>query len=212
MSETDDLRVDEVRFVGGVDVTHGDNNMAVAGLVVVDANDLTVVYEDTILREITVPYISSFLGFREVDLYVELLGRMERRVGWRPHVVLVDGNGVLHERQAGSASHLGVVANIPTIGVSKKYYTFIPTLPSSGDLDALWANSNDCVYLSDSNRTYGVAMRANTSSCRPIFVSVGHKVSLETAIKIVKKVAGKYRIPEPVRLADILTREVISSL
>ena len=170
-------------------------------------------YEETISRETNVPYVSSFLGFREVDLYVELIQRMERQVGFRPDVVLVDGNGVLHERQAGSASHLGVVANIPTIGVSKKYYTYIPTLPSAQELDHLWtlalSHGEDCVVLKDSTRVYGVAMRANESSSRPIFVSVGHKVSLSKAIDIVKKVGGKYRIPEPIRLADILTRKIL---
>ena len=209
--DTDQLG--DVKYVGGVDVTHSDNNVAVAGLVVVDADDLHVVYQDTIVGENSVPYVSSFLGFREVNLYVQLLQRMQNQVGYLPDIVLVDGNGVLHERQAGCASHLGVVANIPTIGVSKKYYTYIPSLPSAEELDHLWsealARSEDQVFLQDSSRVYGVAMRANTSSCRPIFVSIGHKISLQRAIDIVQKVAGKYRIPEPVRLADILTRKIL---
>ncbi|KAL3676237.1 hypothetical protein R1sor_026185 [Riccia sorocarpa] len=111
-----------LRYVGGVDLSFSksDPSFACGALVVLDFETLEVVYEDFCTVQLTLPYIPGFLAFRESPVLLNLLERMERKdSGLYPQLLMVDGNGILHPRGFGLASHLGVLANIPTIGVGK---------------------------------------------------------------------------------------------
>jgi deoxyinosine 3'endonuclease (endonuclease V) len=126
-------------------------------------------------------------------------------------MIMVDGNGVLHPRGFGLASHIGVIAGIPTIGIGKtflhvdgltekkvKALTAARTPPAGGSVE----------LVGDSGRVWGAAFRANASVKNPIYVSIGHHVSAATAVAVTAA-CGKVRIPEPVRQADIRSREAV---
>eukprot|EP00045_Choanoeca_perplexa_P007088 m.62312 g.62312 ORF g.62312 m.62312 type:complete len:178 (-) comp13929_c0_seq2:307-840(-) len=115
--------VDEIRLVGGVDISFikGDDVNACASLVVVELPTLTVVYESHVMVKLTAPYISGFLAFREVPHLVALVKQLEHDApAFKPQVILVDGNGELHHRGFGLACHLGVLVDIPTVCLSAR--------------------------------------------------------------------------------------------
>ncbi|CAJ2674901.1 unnamed protein product [Trifolium pratense] len=174
----------ELRYVGGCDISFSkhDPSLACGTLVVLDFNTLEVVYQDFSLVTLSVPYVAGFLAFREL--------------------LMVDGNGILHPRGFGLACHIGVTADLPTIGVGKNLHC-VDGLNQSRVRKLLEAKENtskDFVTLVGcSGRTWGVAMRSTQGSVKPIFISIGHRISLQTATAIVQMTC-KYRVPEPIRL------------
>lgn len=124
---------------------------------------------------------------------------------------MVDGNGLLHPRGFGLACHLGVLADLPTIGIGKNLH-HVDGLTLSGVKQLLEAKdsfSKDLLTLTGSSgRIWGVAMRSTWNTSKPIFVSIGHRISLQTAVKVVGMTC-KYRVPEPVRQADIRSRDFL---
>ncbi|KGL84483.1 Endonuclease V, partial [Tinamus guttatus] len=200
--------------VGGVDLSYvkGDDTSACASLVVLSYPDLKVLYEDCWMVAVTAPYIAGFLAFREVRFLVEAIQRLQqRKPGLRPQVLLVDGNGLLHPRGFGVACHLGVLTDLPCIGVAKNLLEVdglardelhkeqILSLKTEGDAFPLTGTSGNVL---------GMVLRSCRISTKPVYVSVGHRVSLETAVRLVKACC-KYRIPEPIRQADIRSRRYI---
>ncbi|TYH69717.1 hypothetical protein ES332_D05G073500v1 [Gossypium tomentosum] len=187
----------QLKYVGGVDVSFSkeEPSMACGSLVVLDLlHDLRLVYQEYTCLSLDIPYVPGFLAFREV--------------------LMVDGNGLLHPRGFGLASHLGVIANIPTIGVGKNLH-HVDGLTQSGVRKLLEAEENKAKGIitlrGNSGFIWGVAMRSEQGSLKPVFVSVGHRVSLETAIEIVNMTC-KFRVPEPIRQADIRSREHLRKL
>src|SRR5437868_5317883 len=113
---------EKIKYVGGVDISFNkkDPNNCCIYLIVLDFNTLSVVYEDHIIKTLTIPYVSGFLGFREVVHYEYLIDKLKKsNPELVPDIILVDGFGTLHERGYGSASQLGVECLIPTIGSAK---------------------------------------------------------------------------------------------
>lgn len=134
------------------------------------------------------------------------------RLGFQ-HFVSI-GNGLLHPRRFGIASHLGVLSNIPTIGIAKSF------LVIQGELDLSEVKARSKIELlkkgdrldlvgKETGTVYGSALRTADNAPNPVFVSQGHRVSLDTAIKVVLATCPKYRIPEPVRAADLESRAYI---
>ncbi|KAI1319910.1 hypothetical protein EDD11_002585 [Mortierella claussenii] len=222
-----------LRYIGGVDLSFivGNNEDAIASLIVLSYPELEVVYESHAKVKLTLPYIAGYLAFREVDPLLSLIQTLRTtHPALVPQVILVDGCGVLHPRGFGLASHLGLVSDIPTIGCSKNY------LVIDGDGPVLGAQPTELKYMfKDFVRThpetlglmplagtvtgqvYGAALSAATigpgkqveaGTQNPIFVSVGHKVSLETAVALVRR-CSLYRVPEPIRQADLKSRTEI---
>ncbi|KAI3837936.1 hypothetical protein MKW92_032290 [Papaver armeniacum] len=128
-----------------------------------------------------------------------------------PQCLMVDGNGLLHPRGFGLACHLGVTANIPTIGIGKNLH-HVDGLTQSGVREFLEAEENcskDLITLTGcSGRIWGAALRSTNDSLKPIYVSIGHRISLDSAIQLVRFTC-KYRVPEPVRQADIRSRNFL---
>ncbi|KAG5182445.1 endonuclease V-domain-containing protein [Tribonema minus] len=203
-----------LRYVGGVDIsfTKNSSDNACASLVVLSFPELIVVHQLHARVTMTLPYISGFLAFREVEHIAALVERLRaERPDLLPDVVFVDGNGVLHPRGAGLASHLGVLCNLRTIGIGKTFL-HIDGLTRDGVRAACGAlppeARGEYELRGDSGTVWGRALCFNDSVTAPIFVSVGHRVALQTAVALTRACC-LYRMPEPVRQADILSRALV---
>ncbi|MED6131339.1 hypothetical protein PIB30_008986 [Stylosanthes scabra] len=206
-----------LRYVGGVDISFSKDeaSMACGTLVVLDLRTLQVVYEDFSFVNIQVPYVPGFLAFREAPILLEILEKMKKSgSSFYPQLLMVDGNGILHPRGFGLACHLGVEANLPTIGIGKNLH-HVDGLNQSRVRELLEAGENSCKdfinLVGCSGHIWGAAMRSTQGSIKPIFISIGHRISLQTAIKLVQMTC-KYRVPEPIRQADIRSRDYIRKL
>jgi deoxyribonuclease V len=191
------------KLVGGVDVSYATAEEGVAAYVLVEFPTARVVWSTTVRRRIVFPYITSYLAFRELPILLDLLDEV-RAAERRCDVLLVDGSGMLHQRHAGIATHLGVVASVPTIGVTKKL------LCGKVDLEGLAPHESRPVVYED--RLVGVALRPTGGSRRPIFVSPGHRVDVSFAETVVRELLTGRRLPEPLYQADRLSRAAARSL
>jgi len=186
--------------VGGFDVSYHDS-WATAALVVVELHSGELLESFTLRKPAAFPYIPGYLSYRELPPLLGLLESLPE--GFRiPDVTLVDGNGVLHHRAAGIASHFGVLARLRTIGVGKKL------LCGLVDLDGLSPGTSRPVVLA--GRQVGAAIKASPRS-RPVFVSTGHRIALRDAVRITMRLFHGHRLPEPLYFADRLSREAAKS-
>jgi deoxyribonuclease V len=186
------------RWVGGVDVSYASRDEGVAAYALVDMSSGDLAWSATVRRPVRFPYISSYLTFRELPLYVELLAAV-RAAGRMAPLVLVDGTGILHPRRAGIATHLGVVLRVPTIGLTKKLLC--------GQVDTREMLPLESRPVVHGNEEIGVALRPTAGSRRPIFVSPGHRVDVAFAEQIVRRLLAGHRLPEPLYWADRLSRQ-----
>ncbi|CAM9356287.1 unnamed protein product [Ectocarpus sp. 13 AM-2016] len=211
-----------LRLVGGVDISFvkGSEENACASLVVLEFPSLQTVYEAYERVTMNHPYISGFLAFREVDHLARLVGQLRReRPDLEPDVVFVDGNGRLHPRGAGLACHLGVVTGLRTVGLGKTFLQ-VDGLTKVGVRERvkalLSAGERETPLLGTSETVWGTALVPKEEEGKkgggvvtsPVFVSIGHRVSLETCVVLTKAVC-RFRVPEPIRQADMRSREVI---
>jgi len=185
------------RLVGGVDVAYPGGDRAAAAYALVERGSGKLVYSKTVLRRVTFPYVTTYLAFRELPVLLALLDEV-RAEGRLAEVVLIDGSGLLHPRQAGIATHLGVVAGLPTVGVTKKL------LCGRVDVEGMRPGESRPVVHED--RPVGVALRSTAGSRRPIFISPGHRVDLAFAERLVRELVRGHRLPEPLYQADRLSR------
>lgn len=182
------VKPSQVRFVGGVDLSYPSPSRARAAAVLLDLESLKLVEAESVEAEVRFPYVPTLLSFREAPPIFKAL----RKLKVRPDVVLVDGQGVAHPFRCGLACHVGVILGIPTIGVAKKLLC--------GEVKDFKADRAPIVFEGE---TVGMAVRLEKG--KPIYVSVGHLVSLEDAVEIVLKCVRKPgRLPEPLRLAHKL--------
>jgi deoxyribonuclease V len=179
------------RIVAGADVSYkGD----VARAVFVVMRDLEPVEQVVVDESVPFPYIPGLLSFREIP---PLLSAW-KKVKTVPDVIIVDGQGIAHPRRFGIASHLGLVLGVPTIGCAKSRLCGEHDEP--GEKRGSWSK------LTHKGELIGAALRTR-DGCGVVYVSTGHRVSLERAISVVLACAPRYRLPEPQRLADHLTRQ-----
>ncbi|XP_054987810.1 endonuclease V isoform X2 [Sorex araneus] len=201
-----------LRRVGGVDVSFaGDGGQrACACLVVLSFPELEVLFEDQSEVSLTAPYVPGFLGFREAPLLAQAVQRLRTRAPHLvPQVLLVDGNGVLHHRGFGVACHLGVLTDLPCVGVAKKLLQVdgLENNAEHREKIRLLRAPGDCFPLSGASGTVlGMALRTHARSTKPLYVSVGHRISLEAAVRLTLSCC-RFKNPEPVRQADIRSRE-----
>ncbi|XP_034268687.1 endonuclease V [Pantherophis guttatus] len=200
--------------VGGMDLSFlkEDATRACASLVVLSYPELEVLYEDCYVVAVNAPYVAGFLAFREVPFLLEAVQRLEtQKPGLKPQVLLVDGNGILHHRGFGIACHLGVLTDLPCIGVAKNLLQ-VEGLANDElhkkQIQDLQAGGDAFPLTSTSGKILGMALRSCAKSTKPVYISVGHKISLLSAVRLVHSCC-KYRIPEPIRQADIRSREYI---
>jgi deoxyribonuclease V len=182
----------EVRYVAGVDIGFK-NNYAIsqAAIAILTYPELELV-EQAIARIPTAfPYVPGYLSFREIPAILAAFPQIKTT----PDLILCDGQGYAHPRRLGLACHLGVLLDIPTIGVAKSLLI--------GQHEAVPLEKGSWQPLLDKGETIGVVLRSRTK-VKPIYVSIGHKISLPTAINYVMGCLTKYRLPETTRWADKL--------
>ena len=180
----------EVERVAGVDVAYADDR-GFGGCAIYDYGSLEVLERATVECEVEIPYIPTYLAFRELPVIEKLIKKMDTK----PTLLLIDGNGVLHPYGMGIASHVGVKLGMPTIGVAKSLLC--------GNLKSEIRSAGDCSEVEYEGRLIGYAFRSSPRAKKPIYISPGHRVSFETALKVVKKLC-KYKLPEPIREAHSL--------
>ncbi|CAI5958799.1 unnamed protein product [Closterium sp. NIES-65] len=198
-------------LVGGVDVSfhRRDPDLAAACLTVVAFPSLRLLHHELALTRVTQPYIPGFLAFRECGVLEGLIRRLRDTLPHLvPQVIMVDGNGIFHPQGFGLACQLGVQADVPTIGVAKNmYYMDGMTDEQVGGLKQqhLHQPGDWAALTGASGATHAALVRGGPGSHDPVYVSVGHRVSLQSAVAITQRCC-KHRVPEPVRLADGLSR------
>ncbi|MFQ5776110.1 MAG: deoxyribonuclease V [Kiloniellaceae bacterium] len=187
-------RLGPVRLVGGVDASHRPGNgLTRAAAALLSFPGLALQTWTSASRPTDFPYVPGLLSLREAPAILDAL----RRLPEAPDLLLVDGQGLAHPRRFGIACHIGVLADVPTIGVTKS--RLVGHCDEPGGERGRWAP------LLDDGEVIGAAVRTRAET-RPVFVSVGHRICLETAIELVLRCAPRYRLPEPIRQADRLSR------
>jgi len=180
-------RLGTVATVAGIDVGVK-GSTARAAVVVLSLPDLAVIERVQAERPISFPYVPGLLSFREAPVILDALARLDSR----PDLLIVDGQGYAHPRRLGIACHLGILLDHPTIGCAKSRLIGAHLQPR--------AERGSHAWLYDGEEIIGAVLRTR-NQVRPVYVSVGHRVSLETAIAWVMRCCPRYRLPEPIRWA-----------
>ena len=184
--------VGDVRFVAGVDCGFEENDtMTRAAVAVLSFPELELVDFSMVRQPTTFPYVPGFLSFREVPAVMAAMAQLQQQ----PDLVLCDGQGTAHPRRFGIACHLGVLTGLPCIGVAKSRLL--------GEWEELPGAKGSWVEMIDQGEVVGAVVRTR-QDVKPLYVSVGHKLSLPTAVDFVMKCVTQYRLPETTRLADRL--------
>jgi deoxyribonuclease V len=186
---TEDRLPRKITRVAGVDISYTDE-LAIGAVAVLDFASLKILEQQTATVKVKFPYIPTLLSFREIPPAVACIKKLRRQ----PDVLLADGQGLAHPYRCGFASHLGLAVEKSTIGVAKRRLVGEPTAIA------------DNVFLVQKGRIIG-AVVTTRESAKPIYVSVGHLVSLETAVKIVKHCVRNSKIPEPIWQAHKIATE-----
>jgi deoxyribonuclease V len=195
VQQSDKLAAD-VRYVAGVDVAYGmgDDTHVYAVVVVIDLRTMTTVEQATAVAEYQADYVPGLFAFRELPALCDALSRISQA----PDLIICDGQGVAHPRRCGIASHLGLLFDVPTIGCGKTRLL--------GEYDESEAARGSWSPLTDGGEVIGSALRTQPN-IKPLFISVGHRVSLPTARDWILRLASEYRQPEPIRRANQLANE-----
>lgn len=184
-------RLETVEYVAGVDVGYENNETTRAAVVVLSFPDLQFVEQAIATRPTTFPYIPGFLSFREVPAVLDALAKLHTI----PNLILCDGQGIAHPRRFGIACHIGILADVPTIGVAKSWLI--------GKYEKVAETRGSYQLMSDQGETIGAVLRTR-NNVKPLYISSGHRISLPTAIDYVMRCTPKYRLPETTRWADKL--------
>ena len=186
------VALDQIHTVAGVDASY--REIGRAAIAVFSFPDLTLLEEVTATREAPFPYIPGLLAFREGPVALAAYERLTIQ----PDLLLFDAHGYAHPRRMGLASHLGVYLDRPSIGCAKSRLTgkYEEPGPESGAWSPLLSRGEEIGRV--------VRTKART---KPIFVSVGYRVTLPLAVEVVLRCVRGYRLPEPTRIADRLTRQ-----
>jgi deoxyribonuclease V len=177
------------RRVGGVDVSFREG-WAIAAIVVLDRRELEPIDAATACQPIAFPYVPGLLSFRECPPILAAWELLREH----PDALLIDGQGYAHPRRFGLACHLGMWLDVPTVGCAKTRLV--------GDYDEPAAQRGSASELRDGAELIGAVVRTRTR-VRPLFVSVGHRFDLDTAIAWTLASGRGYRLPEPTRLAHL---------
>ncbi|MEI2581355.1 deoxyribonuclease V [Scytonema sp. PRP1] len=189
---TEDKLKEPVQYVAGVDMGfEEDGTISRAAVAVLSFPDLQLQETSLARRPTTFPYIPGFLSFREIPAVLDAL----EKIKIIPDIILCDGQGIAHPRRFGIACHLGLIVDMPTIGVAKSL--LVGKHEEIPDIRGSWQP------LIHRGETIGAVLRTRVG-VKPIYVSSGHKVSLPTAIDYVLRCTTKYRLPETTRIADKL--------
>ena len=198
---TDNHLPDNVQYVAGVDVAYNEQQQIMVGaIVVMNASSLEVVEEQHVTMDITFPYIPGLFSFREIPPVMEAYNKLIIK----PDLIVCDGHGRAHPRGVGLASHLGVQLDVPTIGCAKS------RLVGAYDSEKLSEDRSSHTPLIWKEEEVGVVLRTQ-NKVKPVFVSIGHKIDISSAIKWILRLCPQYRLPETTRAADKIVNEILKS-
>jgi deoxyribonuclease V len=182
---------DELIYICGADVAYR-NNIAYCSAVLMNKNTMEIKESVNVTLKVNHPYVPGFFVLRESEVIINILKPLRNRFD----LLLIDGHGVLHPRRCGLASYVGIMIDKPTIGVAKKILCCTVHADQFIDVDGVISG-----------------FKMIKEKKKPIYISVGHKISLINAIRIIKQlVRPKERIPEPLRLADINSKALAHSI
>jgi deoxyribonuclease V len=184
------------KTVAGADVSYANHGKKVYGAVLLFSfPDLVLLEEVCIVDRAAFPYVPGLLSFREGPA----LTKAFRRIKGTPDVVIFDGQGIAHPRGIGLASHMGLILNRPSIGCAKTRLvgTHFPVAESRGS----------AVFLTHRGQVIGSVVRTRTR-VKPLFVSVGHRITLEESVGLVLNCCTRYKLPEPIRQADLAVKRM----
>lgn len=198
------LDCSKIQYVAGVDVAYTKirtQEYGCCSIIIIDYNTLNIVQRIGYTGKVNVEYHPGFLSFRELPLVLEAV----KQIKIIPDIFIFDGNGILHPKRMGIATHASFYLNKPCIGVAKTFFRSEENLSFDMPDNCIGASTN---IISSNNEILGKALRTR-ENCKPIFVSVGNYMSLENAKTIVMNCINKEsRIPIPTRLADIETHKL----
>ena len=182
-----------LRTIAGFDVGFEDEGATTrAAAVLLDADTLCILDQQVARLPTRMPYIPGLLSFRELPALFEVLAMLKAQ----PDLAFVDGHGIAHPRRLGIAAHFGIATGLPSIGVAKKVLVGEARM-------ALHDMRGAFTPLRHGKEQIGWLLRSKPG-CLPLIVSPGHKVAMPSAPELVMRYVGKYRLPEPTRLADRL--------
>ncbi len=186
----------EIKTVAGADLAvMRDEEKLVCGIIVFSYPELREIERASARVEERFPYVPGLLAFREGPAIIEAFKKLQNE----PNLLMFDGQGIAHPRGLGIASQVGVILDIPSIGVAKqRLYGKYNEPPDS---KSAWTP------LIDKGKTIGAVVRTKKGT-KPVFVSIGHRIDLKTAVKITCQCTKGYRIPEPTRQADIFVAKL----
>ncbi|HOU12021.1 MAG TPA: deoxyribonuclease V [Anaerolineae bacterium] len=177
-----------INTVAGVDASYREG-LTWAAIVVFNFPGMDILDYVTVERPVDYPYVPGLLSFREAPAVLDGL----EKLATVPDLLIFDGHGIAHPRRLGIASHVGLLLDIPSIGCAKKRLV--------GQYDEPGRERGSFTYVREGKEIIGAAVRTR-SGVQPVFVSIGHRVSLDAAIDIVLVCGRGYRLPEPTRWAD----------
>lgn len=181
---------EKIQSVGGVDASFSKTHLYAAA-VVLDYRNLELIDEATASLPLTFPYIPGLLSFREAPAILNALARLKKL----PDVLIVDGHGYAHPRRFGIACHLGVLLDLPTIGLAKSIL-----VGKIGHLDEVEGSRAEII---EEEQVLGLALRTR-KHIKPVYASIGHRVDLLSVARIVLNCSVGYRLPQTSRLAHII--------
>ena len=185
-------RLGTINYVAGIDVGFEKNNTVTrAAIAVLRFPELELCDQSIARLPTTFPYIPGYLSFREVPVVLKAFAGLRQA----PDLLLCDGQGIAHPRRLGIAAHLGVITDLPSIGVAKS--RLIGTHDEVGEEKGSW------VPLMDKGECIGAVLRTRTG-VKPLYISAGHRICLETSIDYVMRCLTRYRLPETTRWAHRL--------
>ncbi|MEH2370591.1 deoxyribonuclease V [Nostoc sp.] len=192
---TEDRLQEPIQYVAGVDMGfEADGTISRAAVAVLSFPDLQIIETSLAHRPTTFPYVPGFLSFREIPAVLDALEKIKTS----PDIILCDGQGIAHPRRLGIASHLGLLIDMPTIGVAKSRL-----IGKHEELAEIKGSTQPLIY---NGETIGAVLRSRTG-VKPLYISSGHRISLPTAIDYVLRCTPKYRLPETTRIADKLASD-----
>lgn len=194
----------DVEYLAGVDVAYEkDGDMVIAAITILDANTLELLETVTHVEKVFFPYIPGLFSFRELPPVLKAYQKLQIT----PDLIICDGQGYAHPRRFGLACHLGIELNVPTIGCAKTRLIGEYSIPE--------LKRGSFSNLIDNDEIVGRVLRTQ-DGIKPVFVSIGHLISIETASDWVIKASPEYRLPETTRSSDhavkIAMKELKSNL
>ncbi len=186
----------QVHTIAGIDTAfEKKKGICFTAVVLLSYSDMEILEKVSVVEKLQIPYIPGYLSFREGPSIIKALGCLKMN----PDLLMFDGQGIAHPRMLGIATHIGVLYDISTIGCAKSRLT--------GTYNKVGRKRGDfSVLLGDKGKRIGVVLRTK-EDVKPLFISPGHLIDIKTSMKIVLESAKKYRLPEPTRLADILSKK-----